>query len=549
MTKVKKGTGILKSVPVPLLKALVNGNVVPFVGAGFSKNCDGPADFEMPDWKALGRAVAEEIADYEYDDNPIEALSVYDAQYKRPSLVEVLRNILNVTKIRPGEAHHLLVKCFKSIICTTNFDCLLEMALAESGIGHAVVTSEAGLSTLVDDGVTLIKAHGDLNHPDRMVVTEGDYDLFVSKNPLLCTFISSLFITKTLLLVGYSLEDNDLRQLLHIVQDRLGKMARPIYSIQVSATPAVVARFKRRGVDVINLSQPKGKTYKETITGFLQQLSSYIDEESQKHVSSNEEDSKEQLLLSSSDNKLCFVSCPQSRIAFLKKILNPVIRESGAVPFWTDEVIAKDGMHYRNAIEAAINRSSVKIVDISEKDKVPASLLLSRDNYDERIILIEGNVQSRYKKVHVGGRDVLHYGIESTGEEDLFEANDGFLDAIRGRIISIYGKAEFSRAEIEMNSAERLFADGEYNAAVITAWVALEREIRKGNNCINPKDFISRLNKLSNGDENLRSKSIQLRKLRNYIVHGVEEARRKDAQFAIDVVAKLLSIQRKHERG
>lgn len=547
MTKVKKGTGMLKSVPVPLLKALVNGNVVPFVGAGFSKNCDGPADFEMPDWKTLGRAVAEEIVDYEYDDNPIEALSVYDAQYKRPSLVEVLRNILNVTKIRPGEAHHLLVKCFKSIICTTNFDSLLEMALAELGISHAVVTSEAGLSTLVEDGVTLIKAHGDLNHPDKMVATEDDYDLFVSRNPLLCTFISSLFITRTLLLVGYSLEDDDLRQLLRIVQDRLGKMARPIYSIQVAATPEVVARFKRRGVDVINLSQPKGMAYKETITEFLRQLGSYIDEESQKQVSSNEEDSKEQLLLSSSDNKLCFVSCPQSRIAFLKKLLNPVIRKCGAVPFWADEVIAKDGIHYRNAIDAAFNRSGVKIVDISGKDNVAVSLLSAYNKYDERIILIESDAQSQCKKACVGGRDVLAYRIESEGEEDLFEANERVLGAIGGRIARIYGNVESSSAEID--SAERLFADGEYNAAVITAWIALEREIRKGNGYVDSKSFIYRLNELAKGDDDLRRKSIQLRNMRNYIVHGVEEARRKDARFAIDTVTKLLPIQRKHDRG
>ena len=541
MTKIKKGAGILKSVPMPLLKALVNGNVVPFVGAGFSKNCEGPAGFEMPDWKALGRAVAEEIADYEYDDNPIEALSVYDVQYKRSSLVEVLRTILNVTKIRPGEAHHLLVKCFKSIICTTNFDCLLEMALAESGISHVVVTSEAGLSTLVEDGVTLIKAHGDLNHPDKMVVTEDDYDLFVSRNPLLCTFISSLFITRTLLLVGYSLEDDDLRQLLRIVQDRLGKMARPIYSIQVAATPEVVARFKRRGVDVINLSQPKGMTYKETITEFLRQIYSYIDEESQKQVSSNEEDSKEQLLLSSSDNKLCFVSCPQSRIAFLKKLLNPVIRDCGAVPFWPDEVIAKDGMHYRNAIAAAINRSSVKFVDISEKDKVPAPLLLACNNYDDRIILIESGAQGRCEKAHVGGCDILRYSIE-VGEEDLFGVNEEFQNAIRGRLASIYGTPEFSR--VEMNSAERLFDGGEYNAAVITAWIALEGEMRKGNGRIDLKDFNYRLNELVQGDDELRRDSIQLRKLRNYIVHGVEEAKRKDARFAIEVVTKLLSLKR-----
>ena len=180
-------------------------------------------------------------------------------------------------------------------------------------------------------------------------------------------------------------------------------------------------------------------------------------------------------------------------VLILKKLLNPVIRDCGAVPFWPDEVIAKDGMHYRNAIAAAINRSSVKFVDISEKDKVPAPLLLACNNYDDRIILIESGAQGRCEKAHVGGCDILRYSIE-VGEEDLFGVNEEFQNAIRGRLASIYGTPEFSR--VEMNSAERLFDGGEYNAAVITAWIALEGEMRKGNGRIDLKDFNYRLNEL-----------------------------------------------------
>jgi len=72
-----------------------------------------------------------------------------------------------------------------------------------------------------------------------------------------------------MLLIGYSLDDSDLRQLLRIVQDRLGVMSRPIYSIQVGAKKEDVSRFRRRGVDVINLPRPRNKSYKETIIEFL----------------------------------------------------------------------------------------------------------------------------------------------------------------------------------------------------------------------------------------------------------------------------------------
>lgn len=43
----------LKNMPQPLLKSLVAGDVIPVVGAGFSRNGDGPDGFQMPDWNAL----------------------------------------------------------------------------------------------------------------------------------------------------------------------------------------------------------------------------------------------------------------------------------------------------------------------------------------------------------------------------------------------------------------------------------------------------------------------------------------------------------------
>ena len=102
----------LKNIPSPLLRSLVAGDVIPIVGAGFSRNGDGADGFMMPDWSSLGKAVAEEMPDYAYDGNPIEALSVYETRYKRPALVEALRRIMRIDEVYPGEAHRLFVQCF-----------------------------------------------------------------------------------------------------------------------------------------------------------------------------------------------------------------------------------------------------------------------------------------------------------------------------------------------------------------------------------------------------------------------------------------------------
>lgn len=132
---------LLSIVPQPLLDALVQEEVVPFVGAGFSKNCNGPDGFSMPDWRDLGKRVADTMPDYAYDGNPIEALSVYEYKNQRSALVELLRKICRISEISPGETHRLLCSCFPRMICTTNFDFLIEDALNEMHIGRRVVTS------------------------------------------------------------------------------------------------------------------------------------------------------------------------------------------------------------------------------------------------------------------------------------------------------------------------------------------------------------------------------------------------------------------------
>ena len=52
---------LLKYIPKTLQEDFVENRVVPFVGAGFSKNAIAPAGTTILDWDGLGRAVASYI--------------------------------------------------------------------------------------------------------------------------------------------------------------------------------------------------------------------------------------------------------------------------------------------------------------------------------------------------------------------------------------------------------------------------------------------------------------------------------------------------------
>lgn len=537
----KKIGQLLERVPRPLLDSIVRGEVIPFIGSGFSKNCEGPDGFEMPNWKELGEAVAKELPDCGNDVSPLEVLSIYEDQYRRVPLVELMRRICRVSEIMPGEAHRLLCGCFSEIVCTTNFDFLIENAFLKERLAPLVVTAESSLSISNAKGATIVKIHGDFNDPDRMVVTERDYDLFVSRNPLLCTYVSNLFITRTMLLLGYSFEDCDMRQLLQIVQNRLGRMSRPIYSIQVDARADEVARFRRRGVEVINLSAGR-RTYKETVTEFLRQLKAYRDGEALKHVTSNVDESKAQLILPGNENLLCFVSCSIKRVALLKRMLDPIIRRNGAIPLWPDNIVPTDGMSWKNAVEAAIRKSSVRIFDVTEAGgNILFELQMSLQDDESRTIIIRDASVADERMICLNDFQVINYSSDSIGQESE-EMGRGVAE-IERVLAGALGQRKRNQAGEFLEEPKRLFSQGAYNAAIVFAWTEIEAALRElrgmGDDHLCPVTKL--LMEVCGGDAKLRDEMFRLRHFRNRIVHGMTvKVSKKDAAASLETARRLM---------
>ena len=213
----------------------------------------------MPAWDDLGKALSEEMAGYPYS-VALDAISAYSHEYSRIKLVERLFELLLVDQAVPGEAHRAFCSIPFELVFTTNFDFLLERQYSAGPRYCRPVIDEEQLSISVGGSrVLLLKLHGDLHHPQRLVLTEDDYDRFLDTYPLMATFAASMLIYKTPLLLGYSLDDPDFRKLWQIIGDRLGKLRRPAYSIMIDAHATEVARFARRGVRVISIEGEKAK--------------------------------------------------------------------------------------------------------------------------------------------------------------------------------------------------------------------------------------------------------------------------------------------------
>lgn len=326
--------------PKPVLDDLVTGKWLPVIGAGMSLNAAVPTGKKMPLWAGMGKELTDELSDFT-STSVLDGISAYEHEFGRARLIERLSDILLIKDAHPGNAHKEFCTIPFDIVCTTNFDFLLERQYDLTPRYVYPVVDEEQLSINTGNaGTLLLKLHGDLRHPGRLIVTEADYDGFLANYPLLATYLSNLLITKTAVFIGYSLDDPDFRQLWHVITERLGRTRRMAYTIAVNARNADVARYERRGVKVINLPGSREK-YGEVLAETFKELREHIRDNVIAVSKVTEERPLQELLLPrDAPTRLCFFSLPLELLPFYRERVFPVVEETGFVPVTADDVVS-----------------------------------------------------------------------------------------------------------------------------------------------------------------------------------------------------------------
>ncbi|HEY2819466.1 MAG TPA: SIR2 family protein [Candidatus Acidoferrum sp.] len=354
----------IKCFPKPVLDDLLTGKWLPVVGAGMSLNAIVPTGKKMLLWNGLGEALAKEIPDFS-STGALDAISAFEHEFGRTRLVERLSDLLLMKDAQPGDAHKEFCTIPFDIVCTTNFDFLLERQYDLTPRYVYPIVDEEQLSVNSDSaGTLLVKLHADLHHPKRLVVTEADYDGFLTHYPLLATYLANLLITRTAVFIGYSLEDPDFRQIWRVVSERLGRSRRMAYTIAVGASSADVARYERRNVKIINLPGSRDR-YGQILAATFRDLRDYMRENVITVSKVTEEQPLRELLLPrDTETRLCFFSLPLEMLPFYRERIFPIVEEAGFVPVTADDVVTP-GDNVSAKLDALIDRASVMIVELS----------------------------------------------------------------------------------------------------------------------------------------------------------------------------------------
>lgn len=526
---------LLRHFPKPLLEDLVSGRWLPIVGAGFSANARVPGHKTMPLWDEIGRALAQDLSDYPYV-GPVDAASAYSHEFSRPKLLERLRSLLLIDVAAPGRPHEAFCAIPFRTVCTTNFDFLLERQYELSGRYCQPIVEEAQLTVRTGEaGTDLLKVHGDLHHPSRLVVTEEDYDCFLDRYPLLATHLASLLIKSTPVLFGYSLDDPDFRHVWAVITERLGASSTRGYAVLVGARPAEISRFERRNVKVISLPGDRSE-YGEVLAEALTELKDYLQQNIIGASVVVAEDALRELTLpADAASRMAFFAVPVKTLAFYREYLFPIAQRFGFVPVAADEVIAP-GENFLAKIEALVARAALVVVDVTSSWGALelSEALRFHDVSHVLAVTAEGLALPRVKQ---GLQFLVRPGV---GDPPLGE----FLLYVSQWFEAVYQRVEQHLADEPM----RLFDRKEYRAAVASAVALLEWEMRRrveGFVDWSRKPGLSRLVDLALEIGVIdRAKGEEVKEwiaLRNRVVHTPEDVPRRSAKAVVDGVQEVIT--------
>jgi len=230
--------------------------LIPFVGAGMSK------PLGLPDWDDLVEEVAKHT---EQDVNIIKEKRdlLVAIEYLFIKGMDKVEDILANILVKADEpvphslVHEFLVSLNAPVIYTTNWDNMIEGTYDQLSKPYNLVETASDFFHIRSGVATVIKYHGSLRHPDTLVVTESDYyERFGTDSPFDIRLRSDL-MEKSLLFLGYSLRDYNIRYLWNRVQKTLSTIVSdqppPSYFVSVHKDEVFETVLSKNNIVTINL--------------------------------------------------------------------------------------------------------------------------------------------------------------------------------------------------------------------------------------------------------------------------------------------------------
>ncbi|HBR1094854.1 TPA: SIR2 family protein [Klebsiella variicola] len=227
-----------------ILNSSQDNKLVLFIGAGFSKFSE-TALVKIPTWSELINELKDDLSLSEENDF-LKIAQLYYLKYGVNSYVKKVKS--TIRDLEPSLFHKMLFELNPRYIITTNWDGLLEKTAQDIGLAYDLVSSDVDLAQSYLDK-KIIKMHGDFRQ-NNFVFKEDDYLQYSKNFPLIENFIKGIFSTNTVVFLGYSYSDYDLKQIVSWVTT-ISKATPRKYLFQRNHDDAQALYLRNHGISLL----------------------------------------------------------------------------------------------------------------------------------------------------------------------------------------------------------------------------------------------------------------------------------------------------------
>lgn len=202
--------------PEPLIGACASGECVLFAGAGLSKRAGFPtwSKFvtDLLDWATENRFVDEtwarsRRASIEKGDGGAVADGIVEALSGQQEVLDHYLRSIFIQPVKLSSAHNKLRSISFCAALTTNFDNLLEETFAtQKPRIYTPRDADQLIEVLHKREFFILKLYGDLGRTETLMISPTQFEDAIGENLPFSQFMETLFLSKTLLFIGASLE-------------------------------------------------------------------------------------------------------------------------------------------------------------------------------------------------------------------------------------------------------------------------------------------------------------------------------------------------------
>jgi hypothetical protein len=209
-----------------LVKELSARRCIVFTGAGVSAGCQATVGVRKPPkWDGLLNELTCKIRNQNEiqilaenlitEKKFLDAAEVIVSALNHADYVDAMRQIFDIPRYQQSSLHEAILKIDPKILITTNYDTIYDrycqQGQAAEGYNVFKYTDHHLVGQLRSPIRCVIKAHGCITDPDSIVLTRSNYFHAKQKYPHFFRTLDALFLTHTIIFIGYSLGDPDIQ--------------------------------------------------------------------------------------------------------------------------------------------------------------------------------------------------------------------------------------------------------------------------------------------------------------------------------------------------